>query len=67
MDRAAHQMAQAAYINAQAACALIEAMGMQAANSQRPENQPYIKKDFDDLILHYGIHHNATVETLFRG
>lgn len=52
---------QAAYIMAQAACALIEAMGMQAANSQYPENQPYQKKDFDAVIERYGIDHNAVI------
>jgi hypothetical protein len=63
------QIANAAYINAQATCAMIEAMGMQAENKQREiqgYSIAYDDKAFFDLIEKYGIHHNATVATLFR-
>jgi hypothetical protein len=39
--------------------ALIKAMGMQAANNQHSQNQPYTQKDFDSIIEDLGIHHNA--------
>jgi hypothetical protein len=55
---------QAAYITAQAAYALIEAMGMQADNGNRQATGlpgPWTKKDFDGLIERYGIHHNAVI------
>ena len=40
---------------------LVEAMGMQAANSQSPESQPFTKADFDKLIEDNGCHHNAVL------
>lgn len=52
---------QAAYVIAQAACATITAMGMQADNDQHPEDQPHTKEDFDALIEEWGIHHNAVL------
>lgn len=59
----------AAYIQAQAVCALIEAMGMQALNRDRDTkglSLAYDDEAFFGLIEKYGIHHNATVE-LFHG
>ena len=50
-----------AYIHAQAACALIEAIGMFCANNQCPDCQPYSKKDFDALLINYPISHNAVI------
>ncbi len=52
---------QVAYIISQSVCAMIEAIGMQAANNQTPEDQPYTKEDFDALSEQYGIHHNAVI------
>lgn len=63
-----HQIAQAAYINAQVACAMITAMGMQAENMQRQavgQSVAYGHSAFVNLIKEYGIHHNATVGSLF--
>ncbi len=60
---------QAAYINAQAACALIEAMAMAAENNvreQRGESMAYDQVDFQNLIEKYGIHSNAVV-SFFNG
>ena len=54
----------AAYINAQVACAMIEAMGMKAQNTYRKhigEAPEYILKDFENLISEYGIDHNTTI------
>ena len=51
----------AAYVNAQACCAFVKAVGMMAANMQHPTEQPHTKKDFDDLIVEFGIHHNGVV------
>jgi hypothetical protein len=56
----------AAFINAQAAAALIEAIGMHSDNMQYPEAQPHDRESFQKLILEYGIHHNAIVG-LFHG
>lgn len=52
---------QAAYVITQAACAMIRAMGMQADNSQHPEDQPHTKEDFDALIVEYDINYNAVI------
>lgn len=63
------QIAQAAYINAQVACAMITAMGMQAENMQRQtlgQSMAYSDHDFSALLEEYGIHHNATVGALFN-
>ena len=52
------------YINSQIACALIEALGMQAENDQRKvlgSSMAYIYEDFEKLPNRYGIHHNAVV------
>ena len=52
----------AAYVQSQAACALIEAMGMQALNMQRERqgySMAYDDEAFFALIEKYGIHLNA--------
>ena len=57
----------AAYIQSQAACALIEAMGMQALNMQRERqgySMAYDDEAFFKLIEKYGIHHNAVLGSL---
>jgi len=54
----------AAYINAQVACAMIEAMGMQAENMHRENASgyvPYGEEAFDALIAKYGIDHNSVI------
>ena len=54
----------AAYINAQAACATIEAIGMQADNDHRlslGQTIAYDGEAFQNLLTKYGIHHNAVV------
>ena len=53
-------------IQANIAQANIEAMAMQAANSQYPENQPYGESDFRALIDKYGIHWNSISARLFN-
>lgn len=56
----------AAYVTAQATAALIEAMGMVAANSERAANGytiAYGDEDFRALIDQYGISHNAVLGT----
>lgn len=59
----------AAYVNSQAACAMIEAMGMHADNQSAVYNKvppPWIKSDFDQLQVKYGIHHNAVHDYTHR-
>ena len=59
----------AAYVNANAACALIEAMGMVAENQLRTskgQSQAYGEESFFHLLEYYGIHSNTTL-TLFHG
>jgi len=59
----------AAYVNAQATAALIEAMGMAAENMQREQHGQsiaYNEKAFQDVIEKWGIHHNAVIR-LFHG
>ena len=54
----------AAYVNAQVACALIEAMGMMADNlfmERNSDTVEYGKEAFEKLINKYGIHHNAVI------
>jgi hypothetical protein len=61
---------QVAYVISQSVCAMIEAMGMHAANERAKRSGiilvglPYGQKDFDELISRYGIHHNAVVSGL---
>ncbi len=53
-----------AYVVSQAACAMIEAMGMQAQNEYRKhigEAPEYLLKDFENLISKYGVDHNSTI------
>lgn len=57
----------AAYVQAQAACAIIEALGMMSENLQRVhrgESMAYDEKSFCDVILRNGIHHNVTISFL---
>jgi hypothetical protein len=64
-----NEMANAAYIMAQAACAQVEAMGMQAANSLDIQNgvpPRYDEEHFKDLLVRYGIHHNAVIGSFHR-
>lgn len=59
----------AAYVNAQAACAMAEIAGMQALNQYRlarGEAIAYSDEAFDAIPNKYGIHHNAVL-TLFHG
>lgn len=55
---------QAAYLISQAVSAMIEAIGMAAANSQFPEDQPYGELNFVELIDKYGLGHNDAIKTL---
>jgi hypothetical protein len=58
-----------AFINSQAACAMIEALGMAADNQQRAvcgESPCWVLGDFVCLIDKYGISHNQVVSTLQR-
>lgn len=60
----------AAMVVGLAACALIEAMGMEAANRQAAANgiaEPYGEAAFAKLIEHNGLHGNALVTTLRGG
>jgi len=52
----------AAYVQANAAAALIEAMGMVVANAQGK----YREEHFQEVIVKYGIYHNALM-SLFHG
>ncbi len=59
--------ATATYVNSQVACAMIEAMGMQAENMQRDalgNSMAYDEDAFMRLLEKYGIHHNAVVTML---
>lgn len=59
----------AAFINAQAACALAEIAAMQAANAlplSLRGRALYTEDDFRAVPDRYGIHHNAVL-TLFHG
>ena len=54
----------AAYIQAQAACAMAEIAGMQAENMQREhrgESMAYVEDDFVEIPNKYGIHTNAVI------
>jgi hypothetical protein len=60
-------MERAAFLISQSVCALIEAMGMQAENLRRHhggESMGYTESAFEDLLLKWGIHHNAALNTL---
>lgn len=63
------EMRNAAYVQAMASCAVVEALGMLAENmarGQRGESPAYGEEQFQCLIERYGIHHNAVV-ALMRG
>lgn len=54
----------AAYIIAQAACAMAEIEGMKAENMQRQqrgESMAYVEDDFIGIPDKYGIHDNAVI------
>ena len=54
----------AAYIQAQAACAMADVAGMQAENMQREhrgEAMAYVEEDFVEIPNKYGIHCNAVI------
>ena len=58
-----------AYINSQTACAMIEAMGMQAQNEWRKccNMEPEYKyQDFIDVYVRYGIDHNSVIGSFRR-
>lgn len=60
---------EAAYIVSQSACAIIEAMGMVAANKDRESRGFAIAYDegaFQEVIEKYGIHHNAVMTAISR-
>ena len=60
-------MDKVAYLNSQIACAMIEAMGMQAENEQRRimGNSPaYVEDSFMQLLTKYGLHHNSVITFL---
>lgn len=66
----ANKVANAAYIMGMTACAMIKAFGMIADNQKAQldgREMKYSQSDFDALIDEYGIHHNATISTLFHG
>ncbi len=57
----------AAYIISQSACAMIEAMGMQAQNqlaTAEGASLPYGEHEFKALIEKHGIHHNAVMTAM---
>lgn len=57
----------AAFLIAQAAAGMIEALGMVATNQERTANGHTIAYDeaaFSAVIDHYGLHHNAAVTWL---
>lgn len=58
---------QVAYVIAMSVQGMIRAMGMQAANSQHPQDQPYSEEDFKALIDEFGIHHNSILGLFFPG
>lgn len=35
--------------------------GMKAANSQHSDNQPYLEKDFKDVVEKFSIDHNMVI------
>lgn len=54
----------AAQVNASVARAMIRVAAMQAANSQFPQDQPYMEKDFMAVIDEEYIGHNAVLMTM---
>lgn len=65
-----NEMQQAAYIMAMAACAQVEAIGMQTQNTLDIHNgrpATYNIDDFHGLLSKYGIHHNDVAAFFNRG
>jgi hypothetical protein len=61
------QVARAAFVIAQAACAQVEALGMLSTNQTmvaRGEHPRYVEQDFLDLQNKYVIGHNAVIDYL---
>ena len=57
------------YLQSQIACAMIELEGMKAENEMRKHQDltiAYPEKAFQDVILKYGIYHNAVIEFLYH-
>jgi len=57
------------YLQSQIACAMIESDSMKAENELRKSqglSLAYNEKAFQDVILKYGIHHNAVIEYLYH-
>ena len=55
------------FLNSQIACAMIEAMGMQAENEQRKmfgNSLAYVEDDFQRLIGKYGLGQNSVITYL---
>lgn len=62
-----NEVSRAAYVNAMAACAVIEMQAMLAANQARAMQSfspAFGEEDFRALINQYGIHHNAVISYL---
>jgi hypothetical protein len=60
-------MDKVAFLNSQVACAMIEAMGMQAENEIRKvrgEYPCYFESDFQSLLTKYHIGHNDVITFL---
>ena len=64
MDENTMVMKEVAYVISQSTAAMIEAMGMAAANAQHPQDQPYADSDFLNVIEKYGLYHNSVMNTL---
>lgn len=57
------------YLQSQIACAMIESDGMKAENEIRKSQSldlAYDEKAFQDVLLKYGIYHNAVIEYLYH-
>jgi len=57
------------YVQSMVACASIELAAMQTENKRMELlgfAPTYTEKNFQDLILQYGIHHNAVVERMIN-
>ena len=58
----AQEMQNAAFLNSQVACALVEMAAMQAHD--RTSDTPYTEEAYSALIDKYGIGHNSALTTL---
>lgn len=66
----ATRIVNAAFLQSQIACAMIEMESMKAANTYavaRDRPQPFSMKDIKDLIDKYQIGHNSALDTLRNG